>query len=217
MSILLLFAAFCVSLAVLIKSSDYFTNSAEKLGYFFNLPPFIIGVTIVAIGTSLPELASSLAAVFSNKTEIVVADESGELQIYNTKSSKHIKTLSGQNLDNVFAVDYKNEIIATAGQDRRVVVYNMNYNSAYYKTSNFLIYSVGLSPSGKFVAYASDENNNVTVFKKNTKSKNAISAIEEELISCKSRLFGFSIIFIYSFHLIFNDFSHPNTYNLSSC
>jgi cation:H+ antiporter len=77
MSILLWFAAFCVSLAVLIKSSDYFTNSAEKLGFFFNLPPFIIGVTIVAIGTSLPELASSLAAVFSNKTEIVVANVVG--------------------------------------------------------------------------------------------------------------------------------------------
>jgi WD40 repeat protein len=105
-----------------------------------------------------------------DKTKIVVADESGELQIYNTKSSKHIKTLSGQNLDNVFAVDYKNEIIATAGQDRRVVVYDLAFNSAYYKTSSFLIYGVGLSPSAKLVAYSSDEKNNVTVFKTSTKS-----------------------------------------------
>jgi hypothetical protein len=115
-------------------------------------------------------------AKFSNfalnepKTQVVVADESGDLKIHNTSNGAHIKTLSGQNLDNVFQVDYKNEIIATAGQDRRVVIYSLTSNSAYYKKSNFLIYSVGLSPSGKRVAYASDENNNVTLFNTATKS-----------------------------------------------
>jgi len=103
------------------------------------------------------------------RSQVVVADESGDLQIVDTKNGKHLKTLSGQNLDNVFQVDYKNKIIATAGQDRRVVVYDMSSGSAYYKTAPFLIYSVGLSPSGKRVAYSSDENNNVTVF--NTKTK----------------------------------------------
>ena len=61
-------------------------------------------------------------------------------------------------------VAYKNGIIATAGQDRRVVIYAYKFDSAYYKSSSFLIYSVGLSPSGKRVAYSSDENNNITVF-----------------------------------------------------
>ena len=54
---------FLVSLAVLIKSSDYFTNSAEKIGLWLGIPAFFIGVTIVAIGTSLPELISSIIAV----------------------------------------------------------------------------------------------------------------------------------------------------------
>ena len=105
------------------------------------------------------------------KTELVVCDESGDLHILNINDGKILKILSGQNLDNVFQVDYKNGIIATAGQDRRAVVYDIKSNSAYYKTANFLIYSVGLSPSGKIAGYASDENNNVTLFKTNTKSK----------------------------------------------
>jgi hypothetical protein len=109
-------------------------------------------------------------ALNEKKSEVVVADESGDLKIHNTKDGKLIKTLAGQNLDNVFQVDYKNGIIATAGQDRRVVVYNTTFNSAYYKTAPFLIYGVGLSPSGKLVAYASDEQNNVTVFKTSGKS-----------------------------------------------
>ena len=104
------------------------------------------------------------------KESVVVADESGDLQIVSTKDGKHLKTLSGENLDNVFQVDRKKDIVATAGQDRRCVVYDLTTDSAYYKSSSFLIYSVGLSPSGERVAYASDEKNNVTVFNTLTKS-----------------------------------------------
>ncbi len=121
------------------------------------------------------------------KSEVVVADESGDLQLVATKDGKHIKTLSGENLDNVFQVDYKKSIIATAGQDRRVVIYDVNAKSAYYKSSNFLIYSVGLSPSGRRVAYSSDENNNVTVF--NTETKHTIAVFGGNKMTLSSIVF----------------------------
>ncbi|MFC1741621.1 calcium/sodium antiporter [Nanoarchaeota archaeon] len=66
-----------LSIAVLVKASDYFTDSAEEIGFYFKLPAFIVGVTIVAIGTSLPELAASLAAVFKGSTEIVIGNVVG--------------------------------------------------------------------------------------------------------------------------------------------
>lgn len=66
-----------VSLGVLSKSADFFTDSAEKIGIYFGIPPFIVGVTIVAIGTSLPELISSLVAVYSGSGEIVVGNVIG--------------------------------------------------------------------------------------------------------------------------------------------
>jgi len=68
---------FIISLAVLIKASDYFTGAAEKIGLYFGLPPFIVGVTIVAIGTSLPELISSIAAVLNYSSEIVISNVVG--------------------------------------------------------------------------------------------------------------------------------------------
>ncbi len=68
---------FVVSLSVLIKASDYFTRSAENIGLYFGIPAFIVGVTIVAIGTSLPELISSIFAVLSNSSEIVVGNVVG--------------------------------------------------------------------------------------------------------------------------------------------
>jgi cation:H+ antiporter len=68
---------FIASLLVLIKASDYFTGSAEKIGLYFGIPAFIVGVTIVAIGTSLPELVSSIFAVLKGSSEIVVGNVIG--------------------------------------------------------------------------------------------------------------------------------------------
>jgi cation:H+ antiporter len=68
---------FIVSLFILIKASDYFTDAAEKIGLYFGLPSFIIGVTIVAFGTSLPEIASSIIAVLKGSSEIVVGNVVG--------------------------------------------------------------------------------------------------------------------------------------------
>ncbi|MFQ5794978.1 MAG: calcium/sodium antiporter [Candidatus Bipolaricaulia bacterium] len=65
------------SLTVLIKSSDYFTDCAEKIGLFLGIPAFIVGVTIVAFGTSLPELISSVLAVVRDTSEIVVGNVVG--------------------------------------------------------------------------------------------------------------------------------------------
>ncbi|MGE4396087.1 MAG: WD40 repeat domain-containing protein [Sulfurimonas sp.] len=97
------------------------------------------------------------------KERVVVADESGDLKIHSTKDGKRLKLLSGQNLDNVFQVDYKKSVVATAGQDRRAVIYDLKSDSSYYIESGFLIYSVGLSPNGKIVGYASDEENNISL------------------------------------------------------
>lgn len=122
-----------------------------------------------------------------DKTQVAVTDESGDVQLLNTRDGSRIKTFSGQNLDNVFKIDYKNSLIATAGQDRRVVIYDVNSSSSYYKLSSFFVYCVGLSPSGVLAAYSSDENNNVTVF--NTKTKSDLAVFTGNKITLSKILF----------------------------
>ncbi len=68
---------FVASLFVIVKSADYFTQSAERIGLYIGLSPFIIGTVILSIGTSLPELATSIAAVLQHQSNIVVADVVG--------------------------------------------------------------------------------------------------------------------------------------------
>ncbi|MGB3479009.1 MAG: calcium/sodium antiporter [bacterium] len=68
---------FIISLYVLIRASAYFTNAAAKIGLAFGIPDFVVGLTIVAIGTSLPELISSIFAVLHNSSEIVIGNVVG--------------------------------------------------------------------------------------------------------------------------------------------
>ncbi len=68
---------FIVSLIILIKSADFFTESSEKIGLSMKISPFIVGIAIVSIGTSLPELVTSIVAVLKGQTEIVTANAVG--------------------------------------------------------------------------------------------------------------------------------------------
>jgi cation:H+ antiporter len=52
-------------------------DSAEVIGLSMGISPFIIGVTIIAFGTSLPELATSIASVYSGTSEIVIGNVVG--------------------------------------------------------------------------------------------------------------------------------------------
>ena len=70
-------AVFVISLAVLVKASHYFTNAAERFGLILGIPSFLVGVTILAVGTSLPELVASIVAVLRGSPEIVIANVIG--------------------------------------------------------------------------------------------------------------------------------------------
>lgn len=68
---------FIGSLFVLVKGADYLIKGSEQIGRYFGLPSFVIGALIVGIGTSLPELASSFAAIMRGSSEIVVSNAVG--------------------------------------------------------------------------------------------------------------------------------------------
>ena len=77
MELLLWLLLFIGCLAVLILASHFFVGSAEIIGTALGMPRFVVGVVIVGIGTSLPELVSSLFALFSYKSEIVIGNVLG--------------------------------------------------------------------------------------------------------------------------------------------
>jgi cation:H+ antiporter len=74
---LLYLAIFVGSLALLIFASKYFTEAAERIGLSLKLSPFMVGVVIVAVGTSLPELISGIIASVDGHSEIVIGNVLG--------------------------------------------------------------------------------------------------------------------------------------------
>jgi cation:H+ antiporter len=66
-----------LALYILVRGADVFVVGAKEIGASFGKSSFAIGVLIVGLGTSLPELASSIAAVLDGTTEIVTANAVG--------------------------------------------------------------------------------------------------------------------------------------------
>ncbi len=62
---------FLISLSGLLLSARLFTRGAEKIGRYFHLSPFVIGLFIIGIGTSLPELVSAGFAIKKGIPEII--------------------------------------------------------------------------------------------------------------------------------------------------
>ncbi len=65
------------ALFALVRGADMFVVGAKQVGASLGMSKFAIGVLIVGFGTSLPELASSVAAALDGSTEIVVANAVG--------------------------------------------------------------------------------------------------------------------------------------------
>lgn len=73
MSFLLLIVGF----ALLIKGADMFVEGASSIAAKFNVPAMVIGLTIVAMGTSAPEAAVSITSSLAGQNDMSVANVVG--------------------------------------------------------------------------------------------------------------------------------------------
>lgn len=66
-----------VGFVLLIKGADFFVEGSSALARKFHIPSMIIGMTIVAMGTSLPECAVSVTASIAGSNELAVSNVVG--------------------------------------------------------------------------------------------------------------------------------------------
>lgn len=70
-------AAIIAGFAILLWSADLFIAGAAAIARSMNMSPIIIGMTIVSIGTSAPEILVSLTAAFSGSGELAIGNAIG--------------------------------------------------------------------------------------------------------------------------------------------
>lgn len=74
MDILLQVLLLAVGFVMLIKGSDWFVDGSSGIASKFGIPQLVIGLTIVAMGTSAPEAAVSISAAFSGNADITIGN-----------------------------------------------------------------------------------------------------------------------------------------------
>lgn len=111
---LITFIFLIIGLISLIFGSRYAVIYAEKIAILLNISELIIGLTIIAIGTSLPELAATISAVIKKKTDLVVGNVIGSNVLNITLVVPIIGFFSNVQLDQVLlSRDYTVMISAT--------------------------------------------------------------------------------------------------------
>ena len=66
-----------IGFVLLIKGADFFVDGSSSVAKRLRVPSMIIGLTIVAMGTSLPECAVSVTASISNNNALAVSNVVG--------------------------------------------------------------------------------------------------------------------------------------------
>lgn len=77
MELLLQFVLLVVGFILLIKGADWFVEGASGIADKFGIPQIVIGLTIVAMGTSLPEAAVSISAAVKESADITIGNVVG--------------------------------------------------------------------------------------------------------------------------------------------
>ena len=63
-----------VGFVMLVKGADWFVEGASKISDRFGIPQLVIGLTIVAMGTSAPEAAISITAALKGSADITIGN-----------------------------------------------------------------------------------------------------------------------------------------------
>ena len=66
-----------IGMFLLIKGADYFVSGASAVAKKLKIPAIFIGLTIVAVGTSLPELSVSITSAIKNDVELSISNVTG--------------------------------------------------------------------------------------------------------------------------------------------
>ena len=67
-----------LGIVLLIKGSDLFVDSGSAIGKVLKISEMLVGMTIVAFGTSLPEFVVGIASAQGNSTEIAIRKYNSE-------------------------------------------------------------------------------------------------------------------------------------------
>jgi len=101
------FIIFLAAMGALVYGADFVIKESERIALHFNISHFVIGATLIAFGTSLPEMAASMMAAGQGKSDMAVANVVGSV-IFNITMVLGVVFLIAKSMNpkrNLFAQD----------------------------------------------------------------------------------------------------------------
>ncbi|MBA1432463.1 MAG: calcium/sodium antiporter [Epsilonproteobacteria bacterium] len=98
---------FLAAMAALIYGADFIIKESERIALHFDISHFVIGATLIAFGTSLPEMAASMVAAYHGKSDMAVANVVGSV-VFNITLVLGIVFMIAKSMNperNLFAMD----------------------------------------------------------------------------------------------------------------
>ncbi len=103
-----------IGLVLLLISSKYLVHGAVGIAQFFGISDLVIGLTVIAIGTSLPELASSIAAAKKGESDIVLGNIIGSCLFNSLAVVGTAGIIQPLQIENIFLIrDFSTGLILT--------------------------------------------------------------------------------------------------------
>lgn len=109
MEVVIQLALLALGFFFLVKGADWFVEGASKVAEKFGIPQLVIGLTIVAVGTSLPEAAVSVSAALKGSAEITIGN------------------IVGSNILNVLLILGVTSVIAPVAVQKSTVKYELPF------------------------------------------------------------------------------------------
>jgi cation:H+ antiporter len=143
-----------ISLSVLLIGTEFFLSSARDFAKYMGISKYVMGLSITAIGSSLPELATSIASVKKKNIDFIIGNILGS-NIFNIGIVMGLiglieAFLNTASLELLARKDVIRDIIMISITTLALVLVAKNYNSYFVKSmgiillTSFIIYQMNL-------------------------------------------------------------------------
>lgn len=129
MTLFIQLGLFVIGFTMLVKGADWFVDGASGIAYKFGIPQLVIGLTIVAMGTSAPEAAVSITAAMKGNADITIGN------------------IVGSNILNILIILGISSVITTIA----VAKSTMKYEIPIMIAITFLLLFVGMDGNVTFI------------------------------------------------------------------
>ena len=114
---IILILEFVIGLVAIIKGADWLTDGAASIAHHFGIPTIVVGLTIVAVGSSMPEFVVSVVSAFKGNVDMALGN------------------VVGSNIFNILGIVGITALVMPITIDRR----NMKYDVPFVVLSSLFI------------------------------------------------------------------------------